>query len=77
LHVRGRDSRGFAFEEDTSSEYLCRSGAAFRTRFDVAIGSNLQAFRCRVVQCSGTKLILRRKAEWFTSLKAWPTASDW
>lgn len=40
LHVRGRDSRGF--EEDTSSENLCRSGAAFRTRFDVAIGSNLQ-----------------------------------
>ena len=41
-HVRGRDSRGFAFEEDTSRENLCRSGAAFRTRFDVAIGSNLQ-----------------------------------
>jgi hypothetical protein len=42
LHVRGRDSRGFAFEEDTSSENLCSSGTAFRTRFDVAIGSNLQ-----------------------------------
>jgi len=42
LRVRGRDARGFAFEEDTSSENLCRSGAAFRTRFDVAIGSNLQ-----------------------------------
>jgi PilZ domain-containing protein len=42
LSVRGRDARGFAFEEDTSSENLCRSGAAFRTRFDVAIGSNLQ-----------------------------------
>jgi PilZ domain len=42
LHVRGRDSRGFAFEEDTSSENLCRSGAAFRTRFDVAVGSNLE-----------------------------------
>jgi hypothetical protein len=42
LHVRGRDSPGFAFEEDTSSENLFRSGAAFRKRFDVAIGSNLQ-----------------------------------
>jgi hypothetical protein len=42
LRVRGKDSRGFAFEEDTASENLCRSGAAFRTRFDVAIGSNLE-----------------------------------
>lgn len=42
LRVRGRDARGFAFEEDTASENLCRSGAAFRTRFDVAIGSSLE-----------------------------------
>jgi len=42
LRVRGRDARGFTFEEDTSSENLCRSGAAFRTRFDIAIGSNLE-----------------------------------
>jgi len=42
LRVRGRDTRGFAFEEDTSSENLCRSGAAFHTRFDLAIGSNLE-----------------------------------
>jgi len=42
LRVRGRDAKGFAFEEDTASENLCRSGAAFRTRFDVAIGSSLQ-----------------------------------
>jgi PilZ domain len=42
LRVRGKDARGFAFEEDTASENLCRSGAAFRTRFDVAIGSNLE-----------------------------------
>src|SRR5260370_8869811 len=40
--VRGRDVRGFSFEEDTASENLCRSGAAFRTRFDVAIGSSLE-----------------------------------
>src|SRR5689334_25412045 len=42
MRVRGRDSRGVAFEEETSSENLCRSGAAFVTRFDVAIGSNLE-----------------------------------
>jgi hypothetical protein len=42
LKVRGRDSRGVTFEEDTSSENLCRNGAAFITRFDVAIGSDLE-----------------------------------
>jgi hypothetical protein len=42
MRVRGRDSRGVIFEEETSSENLCRSGAAFLTRFDVAIGSNLE-----------------------------------
>jgi hypothetical protein len=42
MRVRGRDSRGVLFEEETSSENLCRSGAAFITRFDVAIGSNLE-----------------------------------
>ncbi len=42
LKVRGRDRRGFNFEEDTSSENLCRSGAAFVTRFDLAIGSDLE-----------------------------------
>ncbi len=42
LKVRGRDSNGINFEEETSSENLCRGGAAFRTRFDVAIGSDLE-----------------------------------
>ncbi len=42
LRVKGKDARGFSFEEDTASENLCRGGAAFRTRFDVAIGSSLQ-----------------------------------
>lgn len=42
MKVRGRDSRGFAFEEETSSENLCRGGAAFLTRFDVAIGADLE-----------------------------------
>jgi hypothetical protein len=41
MRVRGRDSRGVTFEEETSSENLCRSGAAFLCRFDLAIGSNL------------------------------------
>ena len=42
LRVRGRDARGVTFEEETSSENLCRSGAAFLTRFNVAIGSDLE-----------------------------------
>ncbi len=42
LRVSGRDKRGVLFEEETSSENLCRSGAAFLTRFDVAIGSDLE-----------------------------------
>ena len=42
LKVRGRDARGVTFEEETSSENLCRNGAAFMTRFDVAIGSDLE-----------------------------------
>jgi hypothetical protein len=37
--VRGCDAREFSFEEDTLGN-LCRGGALFRTRFDVAIGSN-------------------------------------
>jgi PilZ domain len=42
LKVRGRDARGIIFEEETSSENLCRNGAAFMTRFDVALGSDLE-----------------------------------
>lgn len=42
LQVRGLDSRGVHFEEDTASENLCRNGAAFRTRFEVAIGADLE-----------------------------------
>src|ERR1700732_1716343 len=42
LKVRGRDSRGVVFEEETASENLCRNGAAFVTRFDVALGSDLE-----------------------------------
>jgi hypothetical protein len=42
LMVKGRDTRGVSFEEATSSENLCRGGAAFVTRFDVAVGSDLE-----------------------------------
>lgn len=42
MQVSGRDSRGVVFTEDTSCENLCRSGAAFLTHFDVAIGSDLE-----------------------------------
>jgi PilZ domain len=42
LKVRGRDARGVSFEEETASENLCRNGAAFVTRFDLAIGSDLE-----------------------------------
>jgi len=42
LRVRGRDARGVLFEEETSSENLCRSGAAFITRFDVPLGTDLE-----------------------------------
>lgn len=42
LKVRGRDRRGVVFEEETSSENLCRNGAAFITRFDLELGSDLE-----------------------------------
>jgi len=41
MQVTGRDARGVVFTEETSSENLCRGGAAFVTRFDVAVGSDL------------------------------------
>ena len=42
MQVTGRDLRGIVFTEDTACENLCRSGAAFVTRFEVAIGSDLE-----------------------------------
>jgi hypothetical protein len=42
MQVSGRDTRGVVFTEETSCENLCRSGAAFLTRFEVAIGSDLE-----------------------------------
>jgi len=42
MTIRGRDSRGFTFEETTSSENLCRSGAAFLVRRDVPPGTDIE-----------------------------------
>jgi len=41
MRVRGRDSHGKPFDEETSSENLCRGGAAFLSHLDLAIGSPL------------------------------------
>ena len=40
--VRGTDRLGESFEERTSSVNLCRSGAAFATRFSLDLGSELE-----------------------------------
>jgi hypothetical protein len=42
MQVSGRDTRGIVFTEETSCENLCRSGAAFLTRFEVAVGTDLE-----------------------------------
>jgi hypothetical protein len=42
MQVSGRDSRGVVFTEETSSENLCRNGAAFVTRFEVPVGCDLE-----------------------------------
>ena len=41
MQVTGRDARGMLFTEETSSENLCRNGAAFVTRFEVMLGGDL------------------------------------
>jgi c-di-GMP-binding flagellar brake protein YcgR len=40
--VRGTDRTGAWFEERTSSENLCRGGAAFATRYAVDLGMNVE-----------------------------------
>ncbi len=42
MWVRGRDRAGTQFEETTSSENLCRSGAAFLTRYELDLGTDLE-----------------------------------
>ena len=41
MQVTGRDTRGVVFTEETSSENLCRGGAAFVTRFELEVGLDL------------------------------------
>jgi PilZ domain len=41
MQVTGCDSRGVVFTEETSSENLCRGGAAFVTRFDLSVGTDV------------------------------------
>src|ERR1700691_4340433 len=40
--VRGTDLTGMSFEEHTSSENLCRGGAAFATRYPLNLGIHLE-----------------------------------
>ena len=40
--VRGTDLMGMSFEEHTSSENLCRGGAAFATRYPLDLGIQLE-----------------------------------
>jgi len=42
LVVRGKDLHGSSFEERTSSENLCRGGAAFATRYPLDLGIQLE-----------------------------------
>ena len=41
MQVTGRDTRGVVFTEETSSENLCRGGAAFLTRYDLPVGADV------------------------------------
>lgn len=54
LTVTGRDSRGVSFQEETSSENLCRSGASFVTRFDLPVGCDVE-IRIPIAQSSFRK----------------------
>ena len=42
MSVRGTDRAGEWFEEQTSSENLCRGGAAFATRYAVDLGMKIE-----------------------------------
>jgi len=42
--VRGTDRAGLSFEERTSSENLCRGGAAFATRYALELGGLLEIY---------------------------------
>jgi hypothetical protein len=55
MQVSGRDARGVVFTEETSSENLCRGGAAFVTRFDVPVGCDLD------IRMPMTQQVLKRE----------------
>jgi hypothetical protein len=42
MWVSGRDCNGMQFEENTASENLCRSGAAFVTRYNLDLGADVE-----------------------------------
>jgi hypothetical protein len=61
IQVTGHDSRGVVFTEETSSENLCRNGAAFVTRFELTIGSDVD------IRISTTPGVWRREAADFAT----------
>src|SRR5262249_53225593 len=44
VEVRGIDRTGIAFDEKTSSENVCRQGAAFTLSHDLEIGSDVEIY---------------------------------
>ena len=44
MRVRGKDHDGMSFEENTQSENVCRSGAAFVTTHLLDLGSDVEIF---------------------------------
>jgi len=62
LKVSGRDNHGVLFEEETSSENLCRNGAAFVTRLNIPVGCDLEIR----IPFSQTP-VLRKEADFSTS----------
>jgi PilZ domain len=58
--VRGTDLTGMSFEEHTSSENLCRGGAAFATRYSLSLGIHLE------IQIPVVPTAAREAEEFFT-----------
>jgi hypothetical protein len=58
--VRGTDLTGMSFEEHTSSENLCRGGAAFATRYPLNLGIQLE------IQIPVVATPAREETEFFT-----------
>jgi PilZ domain len=58
--VRGTDRTGTFFEEHTSSENLCRGGAAFATRFPLVLGYQVE------IQIPGSPVAANEAADFAT-----------